>query len=138
MLHGEYFKVLACSQCCRIAKGYLSRSSSSDQIDNASDERYIKSATGGYIPGPPISRQGSSRRDIPWHGVEGDDIDPRQLYRNHSRMSMSRQPSKSLSPASSTLSSSMSSYIIDDPTSASSVTTLKTPTEVIISFLQSI
>ena len=101
------------------------------------EERYIKSATGGYIPGPPISRQGSSRKsarsDIPWYGSEGDDIDPRMLYRNRSRISTPRTVSKSLSPnssSSSTLSSSMSSFIIDDPTSATSVTTLKTPTEV--------
>ena len=106
------------------------------------DERYIKSATGGYIPGPPISRQGPTRRsarsDIPWYGAEGDDIDPSTLYRNKSRMSTPREISKSgqsLSPnssSSSTLSSSMSSFIIDDPTSASSATTLKTPVEVCI------
>lgn len=104
-----------------------------------SEDRYIKSATGGYIPGPPISRQGShrgsGRSDIPWYGPKGDDIDPSLLYRNKSRMSTPRAVSKSgqsLSPnssSSSTLSSSMSSFIIDDPTSASSVTTLKTPTE---------
>ena len=104
------------------------RSTSSENISSARGERFVKSATGGYIPGPPISRQGSSRSDIPWYGPEGDDIDPRKIYRNHSRMSHRRQ-SKSLSPASSTLSSSVSSMIIDDPTSATSVTTLKTPTE---------
>ena len=113
-------------------------SSSSHDPVPVKEDRFIKSATGGFIPGPPISRRGSSRSDIPWHGVEGDDIDPRQLYRNHSRMSMSRQASQSLSPASSTLSSSMSSFIIDDPTSASSVTTLKTPTEVRKYFSQNI
>ena len=110
----------------------VSRSRSSEsKIVPVTEERYIKSATGGYIPGPPISRQGSSRSDIPWYGVEGDDIDPRRIYRNHSRMSrqVSHSLSKSLSPSSTTLSSSMSSYIIDDPTSASSTTTLKTPTE---------
>ena len=105
---------------------FRSRSSES-KVVAVTEERFIKSATGGYIPGPPISRQGSSRSDIPWYGVEGDDIDPRRIYRNHSRMS--RQVSQSLSPSSTTLSSSMSSFIIDDPTSASSTTTLKTPTE---------
>ena len=120
-----------------LARG--ARSSSREQqagSGSGSEERYIKSATGGYIPGPPISRQGStrSRADIPWYGVEGDDIDPGKIYRNHSRMAHAQHGKHhSLSPASSTLSSSsMSSFIIDDPTSASSTTTLKTPTEVSI------
>ena len=129
-MQGKNYSVFVLSfkyVCC------LTRSSS----PAVPEERYIKSATGGYIPGPPISRQGSSRKsarsDIPWYGSEGDDIDPRMLYRNRSRISTPRTVSKSLSPnssSSSTLSSSMSSFIIDDPTSATSVTTLKTPTEV--------
>jgi len=107
------------------------RSTSSENLGSTTEERFVKSATGGYIPGPPISRQGSSRSDIPWYGPDGDDIDPRKIYRNHSRMSNRRHQSKSLSPSvsSSTLSSSVSSMIIDDPTSATSTTTLKTPTE---------
>ena len=118
-----------------LARGARS-SSREQQAGSGAEERYIKSATGGYIPGPPISRQGStrSRADIPWYGVEGDDIDPGKIYRNHSRMAHAQHSKHhSLSPASSTLSSSsMSSFIIDDPTSASSTTTLKTPTEVSI------
>ena len=55
----------------------------------------------------------------------------RNIYRNHSRQGQVRQKSQSLSPSSghSPMSSSLSSFIINDPTSASSTTTLRTPTQ---------
>ena len=43
------------------------------------EERYVKSDTGGAIPGPKVPRSGSSRSDIPNFGVLGDDIDPRNI-----------------------------------------------------------
>ena len=52
----------------------------------------IKSATGGAIPGPKVSRQGSSRSDIPNFGILGDDIDPRDIY--SSKRSTSKQELK--------------------------------------------
>ena len=51
-------------------------------------EGYVKSDTGGAIPGPKVPRNGSSRSDIPNFGVMGEDIDPRNIY------SSKRSPSK--------------------------------------------
>jgi hypothetical protein len=53
-----------------------------------SDDGYVRSATGGAIPGPKVPRNGSSRSDIPNFGILGDDIDPRHIY------SSKRSPSK--------------------------------------------
>ena len=44
------------------------------------DDGYVRSATGGAIPGPKVPRNGSSRSDIPNFGVLGDEIDPRHIY----------------------------------------------------------
>jgi hypothetical protein len=53
---------------------------------------YVKSATGGAITGPKVSRHGSSRSDIPNFGILGDDIDPRDIY--SSKRSLSKQKQK--------------------------------------------
>ena len=44
------------------------------------EERYVRSDTGGAIPGPKVPRSGSSRSDIPNFGVLGNEIDPRNIY----------------------------------------------------------
>ena len=69
------------SSCCR------SLSSHPFAVHGSADG-YVRSATGGAIPGPKVPRNGSSRSDVPDFGVVGDDIDPRQIY------SSKRSPSK--------------------------------------------
>ena len=70
----------------KLSKNYA-RAVNSHPFAIPEEESYIKSATGGAIPGPKVSRspqrgggRHSPRADVPRFGVVGDEIDPRNIF----------------------------------------------------------